>query len=122
MNNKGFTLIELLMVIAIIALLSMVLIPNIVVLTRKNDVKSCQSLENNIISSTKMYVNDNKYDLNFACNVSKEISLSDLVENGYVTEPIINPKTKTNVQLTKKVTVTYNCTTRNFSYDFSLGC
>lgn len=122
MNRKGFTLIELLMVISIIAVLSLILIPNVVVLKDKNDVRSCQSLEKYIISSAKMYVADNKYDLNLTCGGTKNITLQDLVDHGYLTEPITNPETKTAVSLTKKVSVTYNCTTRTFDYEFTLSC
>lgn len=122
MNRKGFTLIELLMVISIIAVLSLILIPNVVVLKDKNDVRSCQSLEKYIISSAKMYVADNKYDLNLSCGGTKNITLQDLVDHGYLTEPITNPKTKTAVSLTNKVTVAYNCTTKDFSYSFTLSC
>lgn len=123
MDRRGFTLIELLMVIAIIAILSLVLIPNVIVLKNKNAVKSCQSLEKNIISAAKMYVSDNKYTLGFTCeNNVKTYKLSVLVNSGYLTEPITNPKTNAAVSLTKKVTVTYDCGTKTFDYTFSLNC
>ncbi len=123
MNRRGFTLIELLMTIAIIAILSLVLVPNIVAIKNKNDVKSCQSLEKNIISAVKMYAADNKYTENFSCNTPKNIKLKVLVEHGYLTEPITNPKTKVDINPNEvEVTVTYDCTTRTFSGSIDLGC
>ena len=39
MNKKGFTLIELIMVIVIIAILSLVLVPNIFTFINKNNIE-----------------------------------------------------------------------------------
>lgn len=124
MNKKGFTLIELLMVIALIGILSLVLVPNVIALLNKNNVKSCESLKNNIISSAKIYVTNNKYELGFDCPVTtKEITLQALVDSGNLTEPIKNPVTKEVLSLTdNKVEVTYNCTSKTFTYTFDLDC
>lgn len=43
MNKKGFTLIETIMVIAILALLMLILVPNVISLINKNNIKSCQN-------------------------------------------------------------------------------
>ena len=40
MNKKGFTLIETVMVIAILALLMLILVPNVISLINKNNIKS----------------------------------------------------------------------------------
>ena len=48
MNKKGFTLIEVIMVIAIIAILSLILIPNVMVLIDKNKERSCEKMIDNI--------------------------------------------------------------------------
>lgn len=122
MNRRGFTLIEAIMVIALIALLSIVLVPNIMVFINKNNKNSCEKLIDNIESAAKMYVNQNKYELGFSCSTPKEtkdITLKTLVDNGNLTSPIKNPVTKTEVSLddkNNKVTVTFYCTTKEFSY------
>lgn len=129
MNKKGFTLIELLMVIAIIAIISMILIPNVINMISINKQKSCESLKKNIISATKLYVNENKYDLSFTCDNTIEIPISVLIDTGKLdlikTEKqdgeIKNPIN--NDDLTnKEVSVTFNCQTKQFTYDFDYNC
>lgn len=129
MNKKGFTLIELLMVIAIIAIISMILVPNVINMISTNKQKSCESLKKNIISATKLYVNENKYDLGFDCDNTieipisntKKISISKLIEAGKIDGDIKNPIN--NDDLTnKEVSVTFNCQTKQFTYDFNYKC
>lgn len=129
MNKKGFTLIELLMVIAIIAIISMILVPNVINMISTNKQKSCESLKKNIISATKLYVNENKYDLDFTCDNTIEIpisntikiSISKLIEAGKIDGDIKNPIN--NDDLTnKEVSVTFNCQTKQFTYDFDYNC
>lgn len=129
MNKKGFTLIELLMVIAIIAIISMILVPNVINMISTNKQKSCESLKKNIISATKLYVNENKYDLGFNCDNTieipisntKKISISKLIEAGKIDGDIKNPIN--NDDLTnKEVSVTFNCQTKQFTYDFYYNC
>lgn len=129
MNKKGFTLIELLMVIAIIAIISMILIPNVINMISTNKQKSCENLKKNIISATKLYVNENKYDLSFTCDNTIKIPISKLIDTGKLdlikTEKqdgdIKNPIN--NDDLTnKEVSVTFNCQTKQFTYDFNYKC
>lgn len=121
MNKKGFTLIELLMVIAIIAIISMILVPNVINMISINKQKSCESLKKNIISATKLYVNENKYDLNFICDNTIEIPISKLIETGKIDGDIKNPINNENLT-SKSVTVKFNCQTKQFTYDFNYKC
>lgn len=121
MNKKGFTLIELLMVIAIIAIISMILIPNVINMISTNKQKSCESLKKNIISATKLYVNENKYDLNFTCDKTIEIPISDLIDTGKLDGEIKNPINDEDLT-TEKVEVKFNCQTKQFTYDFDYNC
>lgn len=121
MNKKGFTLIELLMVIAIIAIISMILIPNVINMISTNKQKSCESLKKNIISATKLYVNENKYDLSFTCDNTIEIPISNLIDTGKLDGDIKNPINNENLT-SKSVTVKFNCQTKQFTYDFDYNC
>ncbi len=125
MNKKGFTLIELLMVIAIIAIISMILVPNVINMISTNKQKSCESLKKNIISATKLYVNENKYDLGFTCDNTKKIPISKLIEagklDGDIDGAIKNPINNENLT-SKSVTVKFNCQTKQFTYDFNYNC
>lgn len=121
MNKKGFTLIELLMVIAIIAIISMILVPNVINMISTNKQKSCESLKKNIISATKLYVNENKYDLGFTCDNTKEIPISDLIKAGKLDGEIKNPINNEDLT-TEKVEVKFNCQTKQFTYNFEYDC
>lgn len=118
-NKKGFTLIEVIVVIVIIVILSLILIPNVMLFINKNDINSCEKLITNIESSAKIYVSENKYTLGFDCdsNATKTITLQQLVDEGDLSSPIINPKTKEPIDLNKtEVKVTYNCDNKIFTY------
>lgn len=125
MNKKGFTLIELLMVIAIIAIISMILVPNVINMISINKQKSCESLKKNIVSATKLYVNENKYDLGFTCDNKTietiEIPISDLIDTGKLDGEIKNPINDEDLT-TEKVEVKFNCQTKQFTYDFNYKC
>lgn len=121
-NKKGFTLIEVIVVIVIIVILSLILIPNVMLFINKNNINSCEKLITNIESSAKIYVSENKYNLGFDCSdpsKTKTIKLKTLVDEGDLSSPIINPKTKEEIDLNKteiKVKVTYNCDNKTFTY------
>ena len=84
------------MVIAIITILSLILIPNVMVLIDKNKERSCEKMIDNIKSAAKMYVNQNKYELGFDCdnNKTKGIKLKTLVDAGYLGGELVNPINK----------------------------
>ena len=112
MNKKGFTLIEV-----IIAILSLILIPNVMVLIDKNKERSCEKMIDNIESAAKIYVNQNKYELGFDCSgTPKEITLKTLVDAGYLGGELVNPINKEEIDLKSTVSVTYNCKVKGFKY------
>lgn len=120
-NKKGFTLIETLMVIALIGIISLILVPNVIFLINKNKKESCENLKKNIISATKIYVNENKYDLKFTCDNTKEIPISTLIDFGKISGDIKNPINDEDLT-TKKVEVKFNCQTKQFTYNFNYTC
>ena len=121
MNKKGFTLIELLMVIAIIAIISMILVPNVINMISTNKQKSCENLKKNIISATKLYVNENKYDLGLTCVNTIEIRISDLIKAEKLDGNIKNPINNKDLSA-ESVEVKFNCQTKQFTYDFNYKC
>lgn len=128
MNKKGFTLIETILVVAILALLMLVLVPNVISLIGKNNKESCENLKDNIISAAKIYVNMNKYELEFTCdNTSKNITLQTLVDSGDLkideSGKIINPMDDIEIELdSSSVSVIYDCDSRTFNYSYNLNC
>ena len=125
MNRRGFTLIETVMVIAILGVLMLILVPNVILLINKNNTKSCQSIEDSVKKAAKIYVTNNKYQLGFSCDTAKEITIQTLVDAGDLklsNNKLVNPASGENIPLNSTIKVTYNCTTKDFSYDFKLNC
>ena len=130
MNKNGFTLIETIMVIAILALLMLILVPNVISLINKNNIKSCQNLEASIKNAAKVYVTNNKYQLGFNCNTSEKtstvtISIQNLIDSGDLklqNNELVNPKNNEAIQPNEIVEVTYDCNKKTFTYGFSLTC
>lgn len=130
MNKNGFTLIETIMVIAILALLMLILVPNVISLINKNNIKSCQNLEASIKNAAKVYVTNNKYQLGFNCNTSEKtstvtISIQNLIDSGDLklqNDNLVNPKNNSTIKQDKEITVKYDCNKKIFTYDFTLNC
>ncbi len=130
MNKKGFTLIETIMVIAILALLMLILVPNVISLINKNNIKSCQNLEASIKNAAKVYVANNKYQLGFSCNASEttsivKIPIQNLIDSGDLklqNDNLVNPKNNSTIKQDKEITVKYDCNKKIFTYDFTLNC
>ena len=53
---------------------------------------------------------------------AKTILLQTLVDSGDLSSPITNPMTKDKIDLNKTITVTYDCTNKTFTYNFTLDC
>ena len=106
------------MVIAIIAILSIILAPNVMTFINKNNERSCEKMIDNIKSAAKMYVNQNKYELGFDCSgKAKGITLKTLVDTGYLGGELVNPINKEEISLETEVLVTYDCSVKGFKYE-----
>ncbi len=126
MNNRGFTLIELIVTIALLALISTISVSVIGNIRGKHNVNSYYELLKNVESAAKLYVTDNRYNLkgvgiNIKCPSDNTftISLETLVDNGYLTtddDGIKNFDGSTLTLSENSVTVTYDCTKKNFTY------
>ena len=127
MNNRGFTLIELIVTIALLALISTISVSVIGNIRGKHNVNSYYELLKNVESAAKLYVTDNRYNLksisgkDIKCpnDNTFTISLEELVKNGYLTTDngeIKNFDGSTLSLSGNSVTVTYDCTKKNFTY------
>ena len=120
MNRKGFTLIELLAVIILIALIAVLIVPNIIDTMTKSKEASYQLLVKNIVTASKSYYEECEYgDLSnkdgeeYACEIKIEknddnnnyyyieLTLSDLANTGFLSvkdvdetnkKLVLNPK------------------------------
>lgn len=105
LNNKGFTLIELIATIALLAVIAIISFVSINGVVNQSKVNDCESLIMNIKSAAKEYVSDNRY--NFNNNNSFEITAQKLIDDKYLSSPIVNPFTKEDiVASTIKINIT----------------
>lgn len=103
MNRKGFTLIELLAVIILIALIAVLIVPNILDTMTKSKEASYQILVKNIVTSAKTYYEECEYgDLSnrtkygsYACKINNNTIttfLGTLANTGMLTVSDVNSK------------------------------
>lgn len=90
-NKKGFTLIELLGVIVVLSVIALIVTPAVDRVIKKSQNKLYNSQKDNLISSVKSWVSDNK-EL-FAKDSTIIITLQDLKELNYIGYDVKNPKT-----------------------------
>ena len=122
MNRKGFTLIELLAVIILIALIAVLIVPNIIDTMTKSKESSYQLLVKNIVTSAKTYYeeceygdlsNTDKYGKNYACQINNNTittTLGTLANTGMLTVSDVDPNNKD-----KKVVLDPRDTTKDMS-------
>lgn len=105
MNRKGFTLIELLAVIILIALIAVLIVPNVLDTLNKSKEASYQILVKNIVTAAENYYAECEYgDLSngtkygsYACQINKNnntitTTLGILANTGLLTVSDINSK------------------------------
>lgn len=121
MNRKGFTLIELLAVIILIALIAVLIVPNILDTMTKSKEASYQLLVKNIVTSAKTYYEECEYgDLSnrtkygsYACQINNNTittTLGTLANTGMLTVSDVDPNSKD-----KKVVLDPRDTKKNMS-------
>ena len=121
MNRKGLTLIELLAVIILIALIAVLIVPNILDTMTKSKEASYQLLVKNIVTSAKTYYEECEYgDLSnrtkygsYACQINNNTittTLGTLANTGMLTVSDVDPNNKD-----KKVVLDPRDTKKNMS-------
>lgn len=105
MKKNGFTLIELLATLALLAILSMVIVPSVIGVINKNKDNNLKMLCNSIEEAARLYVSDKRYTMG---NVSS-IKIKELMENNYLTNSFVNPYDSNDI---------YTCDNNKITDDF----
>jgi prepilin-type N-terminal cleavage/methylation domain-containing protein len=100
--KKGFTLVELLAAIVVLAIIFIIAIPNIMKIISKSKIDSYDKQETMLKNAASKYVINNEESLTYDSNNRTEVPLSELIDNKYLSEPIIDPRT--NEALDKNIT------------------
>lgn len=119
MNQKGFTLVELLVTIAIVAIISGLVFPNLTNMISKNKTQKFEYYTNTLKEGAKLYVesyeDDIFYDENITCAILSydELYSKSLIKN-YSDSKITCNNEKTFVKVTKQ--------SNKYKYEVSVLC
>lgn len=118
MNKKGITLIEVIAVIALIALIAGLIFPNANRIINRTNKDTNEIQDKAIVEAAKLYLTDHiGEDIDFDEQPSVNISLKQLVDEGYINNNPKQPDTNKSYNLnTSYVTITKN----NNSYKYAL--
>ena len=113
MNKKAFTLIEMLAVIIILGVLTSLVMPSILKMMKGSKEKTYDVLINNINDSALLYASRHKELIKSGLEINGfyEVTLNDLLDEGLIKTPLIDPRTDEEISLTKKVIIINNLAT-----------
>lgn len=106
--NKGFTLIELLGVIIIIALLAVIIFPNIINSVKNSSNKTDELTLELIYNASSLYISSHQNDFSKINGKKYTIELKELVDEGYLVSPIKLSDSEEDITDQKCIQVTYN--------------
>lgn len=121
MNNKGLTLVELIAVIVIIAILALIIYPQVTkqLSSMKNDTNIIE--ESSIKEAAKEYLADHVGNELTFTNNKENVTLETLINDGYLEGSIKNSKTGKNMDLiNSKVVITRTGSLPNYKYTYQI--
>lgn len=121
MNNKGLTLVEMLIVVFFLALITVIIVPNITGLLQKSSENEYQSFLSSLYLATEAYIQANN-DIEFVDN-SGCVKIIDLVRAKYLKSTTYNPNTKQTIlsELNDYVKITIN-SDNTYEYKYLENC
>lgn len=125
--KKGFTLVELLGVFVILSIIVLVTFPYATGLLKNTKDSEYKKFEKNLFLAAEAYIESNSeiYSQFSENGTIDYISISDLIENQFLSKKMTNPKTKTEINENGCIKVTKNDDKLNYEYiqekDFSLS-
>lgn len=106
MKDKGFTLVEMLGVMTLLAIIFALVYPNAMEMLEKGKKQDYVEYEKTIELATEAYINASSSLSMPTAGSSVSVKFSELMNNGYLSTNVINPKTKKTVLDTPNIEVT----------------
>lgn len=124
-DKNGFTLIEILAVLAIIAILTAVTFPNFLSMKTDQQKKFSESLQIVIKSAAKVYVSNNKSDIDKKIENSDEkgycMAIGTLKAYDYVDIPLYDPVSNEKIDLRRCIYISKTTTDSKVKYNYELS-
>lgn len=117
---NGFTLVELLGVIVILAMLALIVYPQVASQLKGASDKMSAATVTLIETGARSYINDNANDFPKNNNAQYCITLQTLADEDYIRASIIDAKTKEELDLSKVVIATYK--NNKFTFEIKSAC
>lgn len=117
-NEKGFTLVEILAVLSIIGLIMMLIVPVAIGIINDTKDQAYDVQVENIEAAARSYVAEYSSTINELQNTggTYTLTLRMLTDEGYIDEPIKNPKTNQNFNLDTSSVLVTKLVNGSFSY------
>ncbi len=124
MKQNGFTLIELIGVVAVLALIMVITIPQIMSTITNSNIKETESFARDLEMSAMTYVENewNQFKIEYQNNNKSDnycMSVSSLIEKNYIKKTEIDPSTNDVINADGKYILLTNISDNSGSYRFS---
>ena len=121
--KKGFTLIEMLAVIVILAIISLIIFPEVNKVIKNSKQKSYNTQIQNLVDATKKLVVDNTdYLPNEESGIPSCISFTTLYRAGKIDTDVIYDPRDEKVRLIGYVVIRYSNETKQYNYEYEEVC
>ncbi len=112
MHRKGFTLIELLAVVSLVAILTIILLPTVINQVNGSKDEVSEEYQKIMFQATELYMDKFKNVYPMEAGRTYCIPLKNLVDEGYLDEPLKDPATKKEIEVLTEVNGTYQAKTK----------
>ncbi|MEG0021575.1 MAG: type II secretion system protein [Bacilli bacterium] len=124
MKKNGFTLVELIAVISLIAIIGLIAVPVVEGIVKRSKIKIYNTQLEEIYSAGKKYSTENSELITNDPNVTTNVCLKVLKEQGYLENTkIVDPRDDS--VMNGKIVIKYIDTSKSYSYNYSTdttGC
>ena len=119
--KKGFTLMEMIAVIGILALMTLIILPNLLNQVNNKKEELSSTMKKMIYSATDLYLNDNVESYPKIAGNNYCIKLQELVNSNYLKTPLNDVETGGTIDLNQKRSVTVDAYGQYDDFSFG-GC